>query len=336
MSTTIEKVERMVGSGGRPRHGAGGLALAALIGFALAAPPALGIGSTARKHEPDLVVAGAELKGEPYAFADERGAITVEDITKNVGSVRAGPSLTRVYLVHGAKRWLLTQRAVPALGPGREDRDEGSSPIYAPHAYPIGEYTLRICADAKNHVNESDELNNCGRLRPRRFFIAARSWSGSLGGIETGGLTDRWQSTNAQLNFDQYESGGVFSYLFSGAVTWTISGTTASGCTVSGTGTKSYESDASIGALKVDYLNANYTGGLQETGGPFFQVSFSNCPDGGTPPPPEAAPYEPDFWQTSFGSTIPLPFGTAALPGSPIQFAGATWHWSLQATHSEQ
>jgi hypothetical protein len=332
----MEEVERIVGYGSPRQRAGAALALAALIGLTLAASPAVAKKAKPLEHEPDLVVTGAGLRGEPYAFRDEKGNITVEDVTKNTGSGRAGPSLTRVYLVHGRKQWLLTERAVPALGPGKEDRDEGSSRVFAPHEHPIGEYTLRICADAKNHVDESDELNNCKRMQPRHFFIAARAWVGSLGGIETAStITDRWQSTNAELLFDQYDGGGVFSYLFTGAVTWTISGTVANGCAISGMGTKSYDNDASIGALRVDYLNANYTGDFQETGGPFFQVTFSNCPDGATPPPPEAAPYEPDFWLPSPASTVPLPFGSTALPGSPSQFGG-TWTWDLQSGHLEQ
>jgi hypothetical protein len=305
----------------RARHSAA--VLVALLTVILGTAPAL-----AKKPKPNLTVTAAELKGNPYAFWREKGTITVEDITKNTGSARAGPTLTRVYLVHGKHQWMLAQRPVPALGPGKEHRDESSSDPFAAHDYPIGAYTLRICADAKHQVNESSE-HNCKRIsHPRHFFVIARGWKGSLGGVETRSLTDRWQSPNAQFTFDQYEGGGIVSYLFSGAVTWTDSGTDAEGCTVSGTGTRTYNEDASIGALSVGYLNEAYSGGLQDTSGPPFQATFSNCQH---PPPPQPGDYEPAFWLPTVSGKIPLPFGSTSLPGSPFQGSGATWSWNLDA-----
>ncbi len=158
--------------------------------------------------------------------------------------------------------------------------------------------------------------------------MIARGWTGSLGGVETAGITDRWSSTNAQILFDQWEGGGIVSYLFSGSVTWTDSGTDAEGCTVSGSGTRSYHDDDSIGALSVDYLHGTYSGSLQDTSGAPEQDRFSNCDD---PPPPEPGPYEPTFFLPSDSGNVMLPFGSTSLPGSPNQSIGATYSWNLRA-----
>jgi hypothetical protein len=279
------------------------------------------------RRKANLAVTAAELKGNPYGFWEEKGTITVEDITKNTGARRAGPSITRVYLVHGGHHYRLADRPVPALRPGKEHRDESSSDPFATHDYPIGAYRLMICADAKHQVNESSE-HNCKWMQPRHFFVIPRAWTGSLGGVETRSITDRWSSPDAQFTFDQYEGGGIVSYVFSGAVTWTNSGTDAEGCTISGSGTRNYSDDASIGALSVDYLNGTYSGGLQDTSGPPFQVAFSNCR---FPPPPQPGVYEPAFWLPSVSGNVSLAFGSTSLPGSPFQMAGATYNWNLRA-----
>ncbi len=310
---------------------AAGLSCVGLATAGLGAAPALAA-KPKPKPKPDLVITAAELKGNSYAFWREKDLITIEDITKNAGNRRAGPTLTKVYLAHGTKQWLLAQRAVPALGPGKEHRDESSSDPFAVHNFPIGAYTLRICADAKHQVDESNETN-CKRLSPRNYFVIPRAWVGTMSGIESGGITDRWQSPNAQLIFDQFEGGGVVSYLFTGSVTWTDSGQTADGCAVSGSGTRSYTDDDSIGALSVDYLHETYSGSLQDTSGPPYQVTFSGCQD---PPPSQPGAYEPTFWLPSVAGSNPLPFGSTSLPGSPNQGPlGGTWTWNLQAAHAQ-
>jgi len=102
----------------------------------------------AKKPPANLQPVAADLEGQPYAFWGEKGVITVEDVTRNTGPGRAAPSLTRVFLVHGAQQWLLASRPVPALGPGKSHRDKSSSDPFATHEYPIGAYSLRVCADA--------------------------------------------------------------------------------------------------------------------------------------------------------------------------------------------
>jgi hypothetical protein len=303
----------------------------AVLMLLVAAMPALGK-EAKPKPKPDLVVTAATLNGNSYTFWREKEPISVEDITKNTGTRRAGPSLTRIYLVHGGKQWLLLQRPVPALAPGKEHRDVSSSDAFAPQDYPIGAYTLRICADGKHQVDESNE-SNCKRLLPRHFFVIPRGWVGTMSGIETSSsITNRWQVPKAQLQFDQFEPGGVVSYLFTGTVTWSSSGTAADGCVVTGSGSRSYNDDDSIGALSVDYLHETYTASLQDTSGPPYQVTFSGCQD---PPPSQPGPYEPTFWLPSVASTVALPFGSESLPGSPTQNPfGATYTWSVRAAHA--
>ena len=303
----------------------------AVVMLLVTAMPALGK-EAKPKPKPDLVVTAATLNGNSYTFWREKEPISVEDVTKNTGTRRAGPTLTRVYLVHGDKQWLLLQRPVPALGPGKEHQDEGSSDPFAVQNYPIGAYTLKICADGKHQVDESNE-SNCRKMLPRHFFVIPRGWVGTMSGIETaGGITNRWQVPKAQLQFDQFEPGGVVSYLFTGTVTWSSSGTAADGCAVTGSGSRSYDNDDSIGALSVDYLHETYTASLQDTSGPPYQVTFSGCDH---PPPSQPGPYEPTFWLPSVASTVALPFGSKSLPGSPAQNPfGATYTWSLLAAHA--
>jgi hypothetical protein len=294
------------------------------------ATPALGK-QQQPKPKPDLVVTAAELKGNSYTFWREKDPISVEDITKNTGTRRAGPTLTRVYLVHGNKQWLLVQRPVPALGPGKEHREQSTSDALTAQNYPIGAYTLRICADGTHQVDESNE-RNCKTLLPRHFFVIPRAWVGTMSGIEPAAIIDRWQVPKAQLIFDQFEGGGVVSYLFTGTVTWSDSGTDAAGCAVTGSGSRSYDNDDSIGAASVDYLHETYSGSLQDTSGPPFQVTFSGCQD---PPPSQPGAYEPTFWMPSPTSAA-LPFGSTSLPGSPFQGPlGGTYTWVLQAAHAQ-
>lgn len=124
----------------------------------------------------------------------------------------------------------------------------------------------------------------------------------------------------------------MVSYLFTGSITWTDSGEDAEGCTISGSGSRSYDDDASIGALSVDYLHETYSGSLQDMSGPPYEVTFSGCQH---PPPSQPGPYEPTFWLPSVTSNA-LPFGSTSLPGSPAQGpSGGTWTWNLQAAHAQ-
>jgi hypothetical protein len=299
--------------------------VASLVAAMLAALASPALARHASKHPklPDLVPKTVRVNGKPYAFLGKTEATAI-DTTKNVGAVRARRTHTYVVLVHDGRRWLLTDRLVPALGPGESHRGEGSSPH--PVGAPIGAYTLEICGDAKNQVRESNEDNNCAPIRrPSHFFVAAQTWFGSLSGtkVSAGSQLETWRSTNARLDFDG-AGGGVFEYLFKGSVTWIDSGAVDK-CVQDGKGTKTYDHDDSIGSLTVDYLNGTYSGNLNENvDGPFYEIQDS-C--GGQLPGPQ----QPDFWNPfPDGSPVALPFGSRTLPGSPTRFGDTTWVWDLK------
>jgi hypothetical protein len=254
------------------------------------------------------------------------------DRTKNQGSRQARRTHTDFYLVHGDNRWLITDRFVPALGPGEShfERTTSEHPIDAP----LGAYQIEVCVDAKNQVRESDEKNNCAILpRPSQFYVVAQTWSGSLSGVKTfsGQSMETWRSTNASFAFDLIQGNGLFNYVFSGTVKWTDSGADDGGCIWSGTGTRTYSNDDSLGVLTVDYRDGSFSSNdFTDWTPPFYTIDIA-CPLGGhstTDGPGRPA----TFWNPSpDGTPVPMPFGSSSLPGSPAQMANVTWTWNLQA-----
>jgi CARDB/Bacterial pre-peptidase C-terminal domain len=83
------------------------------------------------------------------------------DTTANVGSGRAGASVTGYYLVssEGKQTALLGRRNVPALTSGGVS-SAGAS-VHVPASLPHGLYALRACADVLHKVNETKEADNC-------------------------------------------------------------------------------------------------------------------------------------------------------------------------------
>jgi hypothetical protein len=269
------------------------------------------------------------VKGQDYAFLG-KSIVTVVDVTKNRGTARARRTHTDFDLVHDGKRRLLTDRFVPALGPGESHKARSSSdqPITAP----LGAYRLEVCVDTKHQVRESNEKNNCEFLpRPSEFYVIAQTWFGSLSGIKT--LADEaietWRSTDASFDVELRHGRGLFSYLFSGTVKWSDSGSYGGGCVQSGTGTRTYSDDDSLGELVVDYGNETYTStDLTELGGPFYTIDIT-CPHGHST---FNGPYQPQFWNPSpDGAAVPMPFGSRELSGSPSHMANVTWVWDLKA-----
>lgn len=310
---------------------------ATFAALALSATPAAAKKPPRRSAaKPDLTPK-AEISGDPYLFYGQtHSTITVTDTVVNRGTGRAGPSLTRVFLEHDGKHRLLADRAVPALGPGKTD--SGEDTVVRANHFPLGAYKVVVCADAKSQEAESDEGNNCVKLtNPRNLFVAAAGWQGSMSGSQTtvgdGELTERWSSSNASLDFDQYEHGGIFTYLFSGSVVWTDSGIDSAGCSISGAGEDSFHDSAANGQLTVDYLKGEYTtGGIGEEKGPYFDLTYHDCPPDRTPPAPSPiGPLQRVFWEPSpLGNPIGLPFGSKSLPGSPASLFNAAWTWNLQ------
>jgi CARDB len=304
-----------------------------LAALALIAAPALARKPPRRPPgKPDLT-ATAKVDGDPYLFYGQvHPTVTITDTVVNHGSGRAGPTLTRVLIEFNGKRWVLADRAVPALAPGKKSTGEDN--LVTDTRFPLGPYRIFVCADAKRQEAESDE-DNCVKLsNPRWFFIAAASWKGSLSGSFTavgdGELTERWSSTDASLDFDQYEQGGIFTYLFNGSVTWTDSGQDSSGCLISGAGEDTFHGNAENGQLNIDYLHGEYmTTGFSEEDGAFYDLTYHDCPFL-TNPPSGTGPFQRVFWEPEpLGAPIPLPFGSTTLPGSPSHVFSGAWTWNL-------
>ena len=95
----------------------------------------------------------------------EANYVTIKEITKNVGDVAAGPSVTRYYLsddevIDPATDSMVGERLIPALEPG-ESSDEGSISVTIAAGHKGGLYYLWACADAGAAMAETDEQNNC-------------------------------------------------------------------------------------------------------------------------------------------------------------------------------
>jgi CARDB len=316
-----------------PRRALTAVAFAIAVAVSFGVSPAASLARQAAKKPKlaDLVPTHAGIRGRDYAFVG-KSFVTTTDRTKNQGSAGARRTHTDFILVHGSKRYLLTDRFVPALKP-RESHGASTKSEHAINV-PIGTYKVEVCVDVKNQVHESSEDNNCVTLpRPNHFFVIAQTWFGSLSGIKslTGQASERWQSSNARFDFDLKQGEGVFAYTFSGTVNWTDSGTDQAGCVWSGSGTRTYTDDDSLGNLVVDYLHENYSSAnLTDLGSQFFTTTIS-CPHGGVST--VESPSRPiTFWSPSPGGTpISLPFGSRSLPGSASQMANVTWTWDLKA-----
>jgi hypothetical protein len=305
------------------------LGLAILFGVAFGASPALARGTS--KKLPDLVPTHAGIRGNDYAFVG-KSFVTTVDRTKNEGKGDVSRRThTDFFLVHGDKKYLLTDRFVPAL----KTRESHFASARTAHAVnlPIGAYTVEVCVDAKNQVHESNEHNNCRTLPvPAHFFVIPETWFGSISGIKTGAgdTAERWQSSDAAFDVDIKRGQGIFDYIFSGTVKWTESGSLGGGCVLSGTGTRSYTNDDSLGVLTIDYLHENYNAtDFTDHGSQFFTITIT-CPHGVSTADGPSRPIT-FFNPTPDATPIPLPFGSTTLTGSPSQMANVTWTWDLKA-----
>jgi hypothetical protein len=143
---------------------------------------------------------------------------------------------------------------------------------------------------------------------------------------------ESWRSTNANLAFEQYTGEGKVLYLFSGTVSWSDSGTTADNCVFTGSGSKSFANDDSLGGLTVDYRKGDYEANLQTTESGYYTI-VETCPDG--PPVNTPGPLNRLFWAPQgLAESVPLPFGSFSLPGSPASDPFTTMTWSLTVHHS--
>ena len=109
---------------------------------------------------PDLVVKRVSVT--PTAVAPG-GSLTVSDLTKNIGRVRAKRSKTAYLLSVGTHlgkgATLLAQRKVPALRPHRGSKR--SLVVSVGPQVEAGPYHVIACADYRRKVKERKEKNNC-------------------------------------------------------------------------------------------------------------------------------------------------------------------------------
>jgi len=146
-----------------------GIQLAALGGVAwaaLAQTVVEGIHDEARvtwNGGPDLVVPSFV---PPLIESAGGKTIFLGDITSNIGTTPAGPSITRYYLtptpppLDPALMRVIAERSVPGLSPDESDRVD-RRPLTLPADLPAGRYYLAACADADKTIVELDETNNC-------------------------------------------------------------------------------------------------------------------------------------------------------------------------------
>jgi hypothetical protein len=296
--------------------------------LALSAPPVIAKGHA---PSPDLTLRHATMGGKPFVFFGQNtaGQISVSDTTENIGKGRAGPTLNVVWMYHDGHLPIeIGDRAVPALRPGQ--RNSGEDSLKHDLRAAPGDYKVVICVNAKRQERES-RLNNCELVR-KHFYIAPRLWQGSLSGVWSapgGGTTEPWRSTDARLDFEQYTGSGKFLYVFSGTVSWSDNGTAPDGCTFSGSGSKTYSHDDSIGNLTVNYLDDTYVAQLQATAPGIYTIT-ETCPQGGTVTVP--GPLNLLFWAPSpLSGPAALPFGSVSLVGSPAHDPFTVFTWNITA-----
>lgn len=118
---------------------------------------------------PDLVI---QLFVPPIINGTPGQVIPVTEITGNIGTTSAGPSVTRYFLSANpvpdpTVDLALGERAVPALNPG-DSNPSGTVKLQLPPDLVPGTYHLGACADANFEVAELDETNNC---RPTQVVV---------------------------------------------------------------------------------------------------------------------------------------------------------------------
>jgi hypothetical protein len=300
-----------------------GVAVAATAPGAVARKPAPPPKGGLRIHHTDL-----ESSDGLFVFQNERRPfLAIEDTTVNTGTEPSSDSESAVYLVHGSRHWLLANRKVGRIRPGR--RNSGTEHLVDVMDFPIGAYTAVACAGAQHGYAAAARNGRCIKGRTLDFFVAAKRWTGSVGGSLDSALgnIEQWSSSDTQLVYAVYEGKGVFTYRFTGTVTWKDSGTDQDGCTYSGTGSKTYTPQVQpTGSFSIDYKHEEYAGGFVEAA-PLYPVTVS-CPKAN--PFTTHGPVAPSIFASKLGTHTSLPFGSTALPGSPsVPAPGFEMHWNL-------
>jgi CARDB len=284
------------------------------------------------KPKPDLVATQATKFGPHYAVQGDNVRLSFKDATKNAKKeghdATAGPSRTGMLLVPDAARdhvsaLKLASRAVPKLHPDDSDRGRASDGI-STDILPLGRYDIKVCADVKHQVRERNEHNNCRRTG--RFYVVQESWRGGVHGVGVAAGAagaEKWDSSGAHLDLEQYNGDGVFIYSFSGTVEWNDSGVNSGGCTVSGHDEKAF---AGEGFLLLDYADGQYQGNVVTNR--FYTISLSGgggLPCSGTVPGPVTREI------LNIHDPKNLVFDEHELKGtfSTGGAEGATWRWDF-------
>ena len=126
---------------------------------------------------PDLAV---PLFSPPLLITKGGNKFYMSELTQNIGSVTAPPSVTRYYIsaapivdvATAQAAQVIGERSIPALQPGKAD-SINQRVFHIPKNLLAGTYYLAACADANNTVVELDEHNNCSfnKIEQSQSFI---------------------------------------------------------------------------------------------------------------------------------------------------------------------
>jgi hypothetical protein len=314
-----------------------GLGITAIVAFvgALIAPSA-----HAGKGKPDLVISAARATGKQYAFKGDRFNLRVTAWTRNVKTRHdrrhAGPTLTQIYLEHGGDHYELDKNAVPGLKPGAEDQAEVR--VVTRNQYKAGEYRIVICADAKDQVRESNEGNNCRRVRSfRHVYSSYYGYLGTAGGTGPGptfnnNTSESWRHSQ-RLAFvwsGQYIAGAFRYEPEGGTVRYTTQGTN-NNCHFTGSRTLQL---AARSTITVDWHKEAYVAAVAPAG--HYRIT-NDCDPGNR----ISGPLTNVVFQTGLLAPKQLPFGSRSLagaeqdpllslPGLPVNY-----NWNLAGVLTE-
>jgi hypothetical protein len=275
----------------------------------LVAPPA----HAAKGGKPNLVPIDADQGGQADALRGENRAGKVKFTVKNAGKKRSRHADVEVFYKGGGGSVDGELELVGRLAPGATEHgtvrlDELNDDL------PAGAYKLEICVDALEHVPESNERDNCAKVKGSRYYSTYRDWKGSMGSIGPAvglnvspGLTETARSSDAELAFAEYLGGGGFAWnIVGGSAAFTLAGTDGYGCAWSGTSTFVLEKKR---ALEVNYDSSSYR-------------IFAQVPDGSTYPTSGACNFGGFPFTVTGGGPFSVLVSDATNP-SPLSF-GAT------------
>jgi hypothetical protein len=194
---------------------------------------------------PDLVVTAGHVGLKNFwFFRGDRVKFVWRHRTKNEGKARSRRTPTGFrFLAASGKPFPGDDLAVSALARGHSETGVGSFKEHFDELWEYGTYSMRICADVHDRVDESDEHNNCKRLH--RIFVYPGIFEGSVSGRGVlddeafPGITMSWQG-NVEFGSrpDSASDDGLMHYeVIAGSVTYKLEGTDDLGCTWTGSGT---------------------------------------------------------------------------------------------------